>query len=63
MKRLLLPVANQQVSIRAGILLGSPEREALYYEIHHLQTNQFDLADLVIIAIENTDVEWEVVFE
>ena len=41
-------VANQDVSIRIGILLGSPEGEAVYYEVHHLQTNQFGLANLQI---------------
>ena len=41
-------IASQEVSIRINILIGSAEGEAVYNEIHHLQTNQFGLANLQI---------------
>jgi hypothetical protein len=48
-------IANQEISIRLGILLESADTESSYTETHQITTNDFGLFSLVISQGNSTD--------
>ena len=56
-------IANQEISIRLGILLETSDTESSYTETHHITTNDFGLFSLVISQGNSTDefssLNWE----
>jgi hypothetical protein len=58
-----LEIANQEISIRLGILLESADAESSYSETHQITTNNFGLFSLVISQGNSTDdfssLNWE----
>jgi hypothetical protein len=58
-----LEIANQEISIRLGILLETADAESSYSETHQITTNNFGLFSLVISQGNSTDdfssLNWE----
>jgi hypothetical protein len=58
-----LEIANQEISIRLGILLESADAESSYSETHQITTNNFGLFSLLISQGNSTDdfsaLNWE----
>ena len=56
-------LANQEISVRLGILLETPDAESSYSETHQITTNNFGLFSLLISQGETTDdfssLNWE----
>ncbi len=53
-------IVSEEVTLQISILAGGPEGDVLFEEVHHTETNEMGLVNIIIGSVEDLgDVSWD----